>query len=54
MVAMVPPLVALQADAKAAYAGLRALFDVLFTIGAWAAGGGALAVAWRTDSALFQ
>jgi hypothetical protein len=54
MVAMVLPRVAMQANAEAAYAGLRALFDVLFTIGTWTAGCGALAVSWRTDGMLFQ
>jgi hypothetical protein len=54
MVAMVLPLAAAQAGGEAAYAGLRALFDVLFSIGAWTAGGGALAVAWRTDGVLFR
>lgn len=54
MVAMVLPLSASQTGGEAAYAGLRALFDVLFTIGAWTAGGGALLAAWRTDGVLFR
>jgi hypothetical protein len=54
MVAMVLPVAAAQAGGEAAYAGLRALFDVLFTFGAWAAAGGALAVAWRPDGVLFR
>ncbi|MEN9489981.1 MAG: hypothetical protein RJA63_430 [Pseudomonadota bacterium] len=54
VVAKVLPPVAAQAGAGAAYAGLRALFDVLFAFGALTAGGGALAVAWRTDGAVFR
>lgn len=54
MVAMVLAQVALQGGAEAAYAGLRGLFDVLFTIGAWTAGGGACAAAWRADGVLFK
>ncbi len=53
MVALVLPLAAAQPAGEAAYAGLRALFDVLFTFGAWTAGGGALALAWRNDGVLF-
>jgi hypothetical protein len=53
-VAMVLPVAAAQAGGAAAYAGLRALFDVLFAIGAWAAGLGALATAWRSGGALFR
>ena len=44
MVAGVLPPAALSSEAG--YAGLRALFDVLFTIGAWTAGLGALAAGW--------
>lgn len=54
MVAMVLPVAAAQAGGEAAYAGLRALFDGLFAIGAWTAGAGALAVAWRTDGTVFR
>lgn len=54
MVAMVLPVAAAQAGGDAAYAGLRALFDVLFAIGAWTAGVGALAVAWRRDGTVFR
>ena len=47
MVALVLPPAALAAGASdAGYLGLRALFDALFTIGAWATGAGALAAAW--------
>ena len=46
MVALVLPPAALLAHGEAAYAGLRALFDVLFAIGAWTTGAGALAAAW--------
>jgi hypothetical protein len=46
MVAFVLPPAALFANGGAAYAGLRALFDVLFAIGAWTTGAGALAAAW--------
>jgi len=45
MVAMVLPPLALLPGAEA-YSGLRSLFEVLFAIGAWAAGAGALAAAW--------
>lgn len=54
MVSMVLPAVAAQAGAEAAYAGMRALFDTLFSIGAWTAGFGALAAAWRHDGVLFR
>lgn len=50
MVAVVLPVAAAQAGGEAAYAGLRALFDVLFAIGTVAAGGGALALGWRLNS----
>lgn len=47
---VVDAMVALVLPAAAAggsgYLGLRALFDVLFAIGAWATGAGALAAAW--------
>jgi hypothetical protein len=46
MVAFVLPPAALFANGEAAYAGLRALFEVLFAIGAWTTGAGALAAAW--------
>jgi hypothetical protein len=47
MVALVLPPAALAVGATdAGYLGLRALFDALFTIGAWATGAGALAAAW--------
>lgn len=54
MVAMVLPVAAAQAGGEAAYAGLRALFEVLFAIGAWTAGVGALAVAWRSEGTVFR
>ena len=54
LVAKVLPLVAAQADAAAAYVGLRACFDVLFAFGALTAGGGALAIAWRGDGPVFR
>jgi len=47
MVAAVLPVAAAQAGGEAAYAGFRALFDVLFAIGTVAAGAGALALGWR-------
>jgi len=47
MVAMVLPAAAAHGDA--AYLGLRALFDVLFAIGGWTVGVGALAVAWSAQ-----
>jgi hypothetical protein len=53
-VAMVLPVAAAQAGGEAAYAGLRALFDVLFAIGAWAAALGALAASWQAGGALFR
>ncbi|MES2940329.1 MAG: hypothetical protein V4864_21800 [Pseudomonadota bacterium] len=46
MVSFVLPAVAAAGSDPAAYAGLRALFDVLFAIGGWTAGAGALAAAW--------
>jgi hypothetical protein len=46
MVAFVLPPAALLAQGDAAYLGLRALFDVLFAIGAWTVNIGALAAAW--------
>ena len=46
MVAFVLPAAASLTGGEAAYAGLRALFDVLFSIGAWTAGAGALAASW--------
>ena len=47
MVALVLPPAALGVGASdAGYPGLRALFDALFTIGAWATGAGALAAVW--------
>ena len=49
MVAMVLPLAVAE---PASYPAVRMLFDVLFAIGAWTAGGGALAVAWQADSLL--
>nr|WP_316638778.1 hypothetical protein [uncultured Roseateles sp.] len=49
MVALVLPVAAVQAGGEAAYAGLRALFDVLFAIGTVAAAGGALALGWRLN-----
>lgn len=54
MVAFVLPVAAAQLDGVAAYAGVRALFDVLFTIGAWMASGGALATTWPRDGWLFR
>lgn len=54
VVALVLPVAASQSGGEAAYAGLRALFDVLFAIGTWAAGLAALAIAWRTDGALWR
>jgi len=39
------PMAALV-NGEAAYVGVRALFDVLFAIGAWTVGAGALAIAW--------
>jgi hypothetical protein len=51
MVSMVLPV---AASSDSSYAGTRALFDVLFTIGSWTAGAGALAVAWRRTDALFR
>lgn len=53
MVAMVLPAAASFAGGEAAYAGLRALFDVLFTIGAATAGAGALAAAAPAGGRLF-
>jgi hypothetical protein len=44
MVALVLPPAAQTIDAG--YAGVRALFDALFTIGAWTTGVGALAASW--------
>ena len=54
MVAMVLPVVAMvkgiQADwVPVAYAPVRALFDALFTFGAWIAGASALALMWRRE-----
>jgi hypothetical protein len=46
MVSFVLPAVAAAGGDPAAYAGLRALFDVLFAIGGWTAGAGALAASW--------
>ena len=54
MVVLVLPLAAAQPAGEAAYVGLRAMFDALFSIGAWTAGGGALALAWRNEGALFR
>ena len=48
MVALVLPPAALTPHGEAAYAAQRALFDALFTIGAWTAGLGALAAAWSS------
>jgi len=48
MVAFVLPAAAVHGDA--AYVGVRALFDVLFAIGGWAAGLGALAAAWHAQA----
>jgi hypothetical protein len=46
MVAFVLPALALLQGGEAGYAASRALFDVLFAIGAWTTGAGALAAAW--------
>jgi hypothetical protein len=46
MVGFVLPPVAALANGEAAYAGVRTLFDVLFAVGGWAVGIGAIAVAW--------
>jgi hypothetical protein len=55
MVAFVLPAAASFPNGAAAYAGLRGLFDVLFTIGAWTAGVAALALSWnRQGSLLFR
>jgi hypothetical protein len=53
MVALVLPAAAVQAGLDG-YAGLRLLFDALFTIGAWTAGLGALAVAWQRGGLLWR
>jgi hypothetical protein len=53
MVALVLPAVAAQAG-LAGYAGSRLLFDALFAIGAWTAGLGALAAAWRRSGLLWH
>jgi len=47
MVGQVLPLVAALPDSAAAYAGSRALFEVLFGVGTWAVGVGALAISWH-------
>lgn len=46
MVGFVLPAMALRPGAEAGYAASRALFDVLFAIGAWTTGAGALAAGW--------
>uniref|UniRef100_UPI0018266015 hypothetical protein n=1 Tax=Ramlibacter sp. TaxID=1917967 RepID=UPI0018266015 len=46
MVSFVLPAVAAAGGDPAAYTGLRALFDVLFAIGGWTVGAGALAASW--------
>lgn len=46
MVAFVLPAMALHPGGEPGYAASRALFDVLFAIGAWVVGAGALAAAW--------
>jgi hypothetical protein len=52
MVALVLPA-AVQAGLPG-YAGLRLLFDAMFTIGAWTAGLGALAAAWQRVGLLWR
>lgn len=49
MVSFVLPTAALFAGGAAAYAVARSLFDVLFAIGTWTFGLGALAAAWSGD-----
>lgn len=46
MVAFVLPAMAAMSGGESGYAAARALFDVLFAIGGWATGAGALAAAW--------
>jgi len=53
IVALVLPAAAVRAG-LAGYAGLRLLFDALFTIGAWTAGLGALAAAWQRGGLLWR
>lgn len=48
MVGFVLPAAAAHGDA--AYVGSRALFDVLFAIGGWSVGLGALAAAWQAQA----
>jgi hypothetical protein len=48
MVGFVLPVAAVHGDA--AYVAARALFDVLFAIGGWTVGAGALAAAWHAQA----
>lgn len=51
MVAFVLPV---AAATPAAYAGFRAMFDVLFAFGTWTVGASAIALAWHAEGALFR
>ncbi len=48
MVGFVLPPMAALAGGEAGYAAVRTLFDVLFAIGGWIVGIGAIAVAWSS------
>jgi hypothetical protein len=49
MVSFVLPSAAVFPDGAATYAAVRSLFDILFAIGTWTFGAGALAAAWSPD-----